>query len=151
MRTFATIGDLAASVGQPLGTSEWLTIDQPMIDAFAAATGDRQWIHVDVERARRESPGGRTIAHGFLLLSLLPRLSATIYAVQHRSRGLNYGLDRVRFVTPVPAGSRVCLDVTLDAAMPVDGGMRFTSTSTMRVEGAARPALVAVTLAQIYD
>lgn len=151
MRTFATLADLASCAGQSLGTSDWLTVDQRMIDAFADATGDRQWIHVDVERARRELPGGVTIAHGFLLLSLLPRLTATVYRVQRRSRGLNYGLDRVRFITPVPAGARVCVDVTLDAAQPLEGGMRFTSTSTLRVEHAPRPALVAVTLAQLYD
>lgn len=151
MRTFATLTELAACVGETLGTSDWLTIDQPMIDAFAAATGDRQWIHVDVERARREMPGGTTIAHGYLLLSLLPRLTATIYTVQRRSRGINYGLDRVRFVTAVPAGARVCLDVALDAVLPLAGGMRLTFTSTLRLADAPRPALVATTLAQLYD
>jgi acyl dehydratase len=151
VRTCETIADLAACVGQTLGTSEWRAIDQSDIDAFASATGDRQWIHVDVERASGEMPGGRTIAHGYLLLSLLPQLSATIFTVQRRSRGINYGLDKVRFVTPVPAGSRVRLTIVLDAAVPVSGGMRFTCTSTMALEGAARPALVAATLAQLYD
>lgn len=151
MRIFPTIADLAANVGQPLGRSETLVVDQPMIDAFAHATGDHQWIHVDVERAQRELDGGRTIAHGFLLLSLLPRLSATVYTVQRRSRGLNYGLDRVRFVTPVPSGSRVWLDVALAAAAPVTGGMRFTFDATLQLEAASRPALVATTLAQVYD
>lgn len=151
MRAFATLAELASCVGQPLGTSEWLTVDQPMIDAFAAATGDRQWIHVDVERARRELPDGATIAHGFLLLSLLPRLTATVYRVVQRSRGVNYGLDRVRFITPVRAGARVRIDVVLDVALPLPDGIRCTFTSTMRIAGAPRPALVAVTLAQLYD
>lgn len=151
MRTFETIADLAAAVGTPLGTSDALLVDQAMIDAFAAATGDHQWIHVDVARARRELPGGRTIAHGYLLLSLLPRLAHTIYAVRQRSRGINYGLDRARFVTPVPAESEVRLDVVLDRAIAVEGGMRFTFTSTLRVAGEARPALVATTLSQLYD
>ena len=151
MRTFETIADLAAAAGTALGTSDALLVDQAMIDAFAAATGDRQWIHVDVERARRELPGGRTIAHGSLLLSLLPRLTATLYTVRRRSRGLNYGLDRVRFVTPVPAGSHVRLDVVLDRGVDVEGGKRFTFTSTLRVDDEARPALVATTLAQLYD
>lgn len=151
MRTFATIADLAACAGQTLGSSDWHTVDQPQIDAFAAVTGDAQWIHVDVARARREMPGGRTIAHGFLLLSLLPRLTATVFTVQRRSRGINYGLDKVRFVTPVPAGSRVRLTVALDSTLPVAGGTRFTYTSTLALEGAPRPALVAVTLSQLYD
>ena len=151
MRTFATLAELASCVGQPLGTSDWLTVDQSMIDAFAEATGDRQWIHVDVERARRELPDGTTIAHGLLLLSLLPRLTATIYTVRQRSRGVSYGFDRVRFITPVPAGASVCIDVVLDAALPLDGGVRLTFSSTMRIAGATRPALVAVTLAQLYD
>lgn len=151
MRHFATLSDLAGAVGNALGTSDPLVVDQAMIDAFAAATGDHQWIHVDVDRARRELPGGRTIAHGYLLLSLLPRLTATVYVVRQRSRGLNYGLDRVRFIAPVPAGSEVRLDVVLDSAVPVAGGTRFTFTSTLHITGETRPALVATSLAQLYD
>src|SRR2546428_919980 len=99
--------DLLKLVGRELGPSEWVTVDQDMINKFADATGDHQWIHVDVERAKREMPGGKTIAHGYLTLSLLPRLAPTLLKVLKRSRGLNYGSNKVRFITPVPAGSRI--------------------------------------------
>lgn len=144
-------GDLAALVGKPIGTSEWVAVDQHMIDLFAEATGDHQWIHVDVERARREMPGGRTIAHGFLTLSLLPRMAHTIWRIERRSRGLNYGLNKVRFTAPVPAGARIRLHQSLKAAEPVEGGQRFTFEARVEVEGEARPALVAETLAIVYD
>ena len=146
-----TPADLAAHVGQPLGTSDWVLIDQAMIDAFAQATGDHQWIHVDVERARRESPGGKTIAHGYLTLSLLPRLTQQIYAIKHRSRNINYGSNKVRFTAPVPSGSRVRLHQTLTAVEPVLGGVRLTFASTVEIEGSDRPALVAETLALALD
>src|SRR5262247_591009 len=120
--------DLAQHIGKKLGPSEWLTVDQPMIDKFAEATGDHQWIHVDVERAKREMPGGKTIAHGYLTLSLLPRLAPTLMKVQKRSRGVNYGSNKVRFISPVPAGSRVRLRQRLVNAEPTkDGGLRITS------------------------
>src|ERR1700682_2014371 len=90
-------GDLAQYVGKEIGVSDWFTVDQAIIDKFAEATGDHQWIHVDVERAKREMPGGKTIAHGYLTLSLVARLAQTIYHVKNRSRGLNYGSDRIRF------------------------------------------------------
>src|SRR3989338_5928059 len=98
--------DLLRHVGRELGPTECLTVDQGMIDTFADATGDHQWIHVDVERARREMPGGTTIAHGYLTLSLVPRLAATLLQVSKRSRGVNYGSNRVRFTNVVPADSR---------------------------------------------
>ncbi len=101
--------DLAQYVGKEIGVSDWFTVDQAIIDKFAEATGDHQWIHVDVERAKREMPGGKTIAHGYLTLSLVPRLAATLLRVRKRSRGLNYGSNRVRFTGQVPAGSRVRL------------------------------------------
>ena len=97
--------DLAQYVGKEIGVSDWVTVDQALIDKFADATGDHQWIHVDVERAKREMPGGKTIAHGYLTLSLVPRLGQTLYRVKHRSRGLNYGSNRVRFTGQVPAGA----------------------------------------------
>src|SRR5947208_16730284 len=103
--------DLLKLVGTELGPSEWVTVDQAMIDKFADATGDHQWIHVDVERAKREMPGGKTIAHGYLTLSLVPRLGQTLYRVKHRSRGLNYGSNRVRFTGQVPAGPRIRLPI----------------------------------------
>src|SRR5213083_1878572 len=98
--------DLKEHIGRELGPSDWMTVDQAMIDRFAEATGDHQWIHVDVERAKREMPGGKTIAHGYLTLSLLPRLSHGILHIRKRSRGINYGSNKVRFTAPVPAGSR---------------------------------------------
>jgi acyl dehydratase len=143
--------DLLAYVGKEIGVSDWFGVDQAMIDKFAEATGDHQWIHVDVERAKREMPGGRTIAHGYLTLSLVPRLSHTIYRVKRRSRGLNYGSNRVRFTGPVPAGSRIRLRQRIKAVDPVEGGVRVTSESTVEVEGAARPALVAETISMIFD
>ena len=151
MLELETPSDLAAMVGKKLGTSEWVTVDQAMIDTFAEATGDHQWIHVDVERAKREMPGGRTIAHGFLTLSLLPRMSHVIWHIRKRSRGLNYGLNKVRFTAAVPAGARVRLHQMLKAAEAVDGGQRFTFEATVEVEGESRPALVAETLAIVYD
>src|SRR5437867_10371670 len=97
--------DLLKLVGRELGPSEWVTVDQAMIDKFADATGDHQWIHVDVERAKREMPGGKTIAHGYLTLSLVPRMASTLLEVTHRSRGINYGSNKVRFISPVQAGA----------------------------------------------
>ena len=143
--------DLLQHVGKELGPSEWLTVTQEMIDKFAEATGDHQWIHVDVERAKREMPGGKTIAHGYLTLSLLPRLAPTLMSIEKRRRGLNYGSNRVRFTAPVPAGGRVRLRQKLVKVEPVeDNGFRVTSEMTMEVEGNSRPAMVAETLGIIY-
>ncbi|HEX5529527.1 MAG TPA: MaoC family dehydratase [Verrucomicrobiae bacterium] len=143
--------DLLQHVGEELGPSEWLTVTQEMIDKFADATGDHQWIHVDVERAKKEMPGGKTIAHGYLTLSLLPRLAPTLMKVEKRRRGLNYGSNRVRFTAPVPAGGRVRLRQKLVKVEPVeDNGVRVTSEMTMEVEGNSRPAMVAETLGIIY-
>src|SRR5438876_5651403 len=103
MLTFEYPNELLQHIGRELGPSEWITLDQAMIDRFADATGDHQWIHVDVERARREMPGGKTIAHGYLTLSLVPRMAATLLGVTRRSRGINYGSNKVRFIGPVPA------------------------------------------------
>jgi acyl dehydratase len=143
--------DLSAYVGKEIGVSRWITVDQKMIDTFAEATGDHQWIHVDVERARREMPGGRTIAHGYLTLSLVPQLSHEIYTVRKRSRGLNYGSNRVRFTGPVPAGARIRLRQKIKSVEPVEGGVRVTSESTVEVEGADRPALIAETIGLLFD
>src|SRR5467141_2941285 len=143
--------DLLKLVGRELGPSEWVTVDQALIDKFADATGDHQWIHVDVERAKREMPGGKTIAHGYLTLSLVPRLGQTLYRVKHRSRGLNYGSNRIRFTGQVPAGSRIRLRQKIKSVEPVDGGVRITSENTVEVEGATRPALVAETISMQFD
>lgn len=142
---------LADCVGRDLGASDWLEIDQARIDAFAATTGDDHWIHVDVARARREMPDGKTIAHGLLTLSLIPKLQRSIWTIEKRGRGLNYGYNRVRFTGPVPVGARIRLRQTVKAAEPVDGAVRFTFESTVEVEGANRPALVAETIVLIYE
>jgi acyl dehydratase len=151
MLTIDRPGAMTEHVGRKLGASDWFTIDQTMIDTFAATTGDDHWIHVDVERARRELPAGRTIAHGLLTLSLVPKLQRTIWTIAKRGRGLNYGYNRVRFTGPVPVGSRVRLHQTLKAAEPADGAVRMTFESTVEVEGASRPALVAETIVLIYE
>lgn len=143
--------DLLALVGEDIGASNWLVIDQPMIDAFAHATGDLQWIHIDVERAAREMPGGRTIAHGYLILSLLPRLAPEILRIEHRSRSINYGSNKVRFTNTVPVGSSVRLRQKIAAAEAVKGGVRVNWDCTMEIEGAERPALVAETISVLYD
>ena len=143
--------ELLQHVGRELGPSDWITVEQTMIDTFADATGDHQWIHVDVERAKREMPGGRTIAHGYLTLSLVPRLAATLLQVTKRRHGLNYGSNKVRFTNAVPAGTRVRLRMKLANAEAVPGdGVRLTSEMTVEVEGQARPALVAEVLSVHY-
>jgi acyl dehydratase len=141
--------ELARYVGQKLGTSEWLTVDQAMIDAFANTTGDTNWIHIDVERARREMPDGRTIAHGFLTLSLIPQMSKTVYHIQQRGKGFNYGTNRVRFTAPVPVNSRIRLSQTLKEALPTNAGIRFTFECVVEVEGSERPAVIAETIVLI--
>ena len=144
MLTVETPKDLLQHVGRELGPSAWIVVDQAMIDRFADATGDHQWIHVDVERARREMPGGKTIAHGSLTLSLIPRMAATLLEITRRGRGINYGSNKIRFISPVPAGSRVRLRQRIVNAEEVPGnGIRVTSEMTVEVEGQERPALVA--------
>ena len=144
MLTLEYPNELLQHIGRELGPSEWITVDQAMIDRFADATGDHQWIHVDVERARREMPGGKTIAHGYLTLSLVPRMAATLLEVTRRSRGINYGSNKIRFISPVPAGSRIRLRQRIVNAEEVQGnGVRVTSEMTVEVEGQERPALVA--------
>jgi acyl dehydratase len=154
--TYATLAELAARVGQPLGTSDWVTVDQSRIDAFAAATGDHQWIHVDPERAR-SGPFGTTIAHGFLTLSLLPMLFDSGFAIADVRMGVNYGLNRVRFVSPVPAGSRLRAHFRLLAFEPLPPptpgagpGAQMTVEATIELEGAPRPACVAETVSRRY-
>lgn len=151
MQTFERAADLAAQAGMLLGRSDWVTVDQPMITAFAELTGDRHWIHVDIERARREMPEGRTIAHGLLLLSLIPNLQHQIYAVQQRGAGLNYGYDRVRFISQVQVGSRVRLALTVVEAEPHAMGTRVMTDATLEIEGSDRPALVARNILLLKD
>ena len=135
----------AQFAGRELGASEWVTLDQDCIDAFAACTGDRQWIHVDVERAKRESPFGGPIAHGYLTLSLVAAMIMELGVIPpDASTGLNYGLDKVRFITPVKAGSRVRARAKLRAAEPQDDTrLLLRLDCTLEIEGEAKPALVA--------
>ncbi|MDB5966955.1 MAG: MaoC family dehydratase [Polaromonas sp.] len=143
--------DLAGWVGKEIGVSEWSLIDQGKITAFAELTGDDHWIHVDVERAKTDMPDGKTIAHGFMTLSLIPFLSRSVYKIRFRGKGLNYGLNRVRYTSPVQVGSRVRLRQTIKAADIVEGGVRVTSDCVIEIEGRERPALVAEFLMLVYD
>ena len=146
--SLATIGQF---VGRELGVSDWVVVDQARIDAFAQCTGDTQWIHVDVARAKRESPFGGTIAHGYLTLSLLAALAIEIGIIPaDASAGLNYGLDKVRFMTPVKAGARVRSRVTLLAVESKGGGRVIVKTmNELQIEGEDKPALIAETLAML--
>ncbi len=138
------IPSLKNFVGQQLGTSDWVEVTQEQIDAFAGATGDRQWIHVDVERARRESPFGSTIAHGYLTLSLAPVLLPQIVRVNGVRLGVNYGVEKMRLPAPVPAGSRVRVKAELkDVRDMPGGGARATYALAFEVEGGSKPACVA--------
>ncbi len=149
MRRFARLAELQALVGQEIGVSDWVVVDQDRIDAFAHATGDHQWIHVDAERAAG-GPFGATVAHGFLTLSLLPLLFETGFAIDDVKMGLNYGLNRVRFPTPVRAGSRVRGHFKLLSFEPLPGGAQLVVEATIELEGAAKPACVAQTVNRRY-
>lgn len=141
MRTFDSAAELLAAAGTDLGVSGWRPVNQSRIDAFADATGDRQWIHVDAERAAA-GPFGTTVAHGFLTLALLPMLLREVVQVR-AAHALNYGLDRVRFPAPLPAGSRVRAGATLLSATPVDAGVQTVLRATVQADGAAKPCCVA--------
>lgn len=144
-----TMATASVFVGRELGTSDWVTIDQPRIETFASCTGDRQWIHVNVERARRESPFRGPIAHGYLTLAMVAPLSMQVGVIpKDAAAGLNYGIDKVRYLAPVPAGARVRLRVVLSGIEPRDGGQMILKTlNTMEIEGSEKPALIAETLA----
>jgi acyl dehydratase len=142
MRRFTDIDELRTAVGQVLGESDWVVVTQEVIDLFAEATGDHQWIHVDRERAKA-SPFGTTIAHGFLTLSLVPQMAYRIYGVGKIEAGLNYGCNKVRFITPVPSGSRVRTRLKLLSLEDTSKGVRVTSEATVELEGAERPACTA--------
>ncbi len=149
MKTVA-FDELAGLAGQEIGVSDWVTIDQARINKFAEATGDHQWIHVDVERAKKDMPGGKTIAHGYLTLSLIPMLGAQILRVTGVSRGINYGSNKVRFTSMVPVGSRVRARQKLISVEPRAGGLQLVSEMTIEVECEARPACIAETIGLIY-
>lgn len=150
MKTFHTLQDLAACVGQDVAVSDWITITQEQINLFADATGDHQWIHVDVERAR-SGPFKTPIAHGFLTLSLLPQFFASAFRVEQTGMGVNYGLNKVRFTAPVPVGSRLRAHMHLLECVPVEGGgLQMTWDVSVEREGAAKPVCVAQSLARHY-
>lgn len=150
MRTFQNLGELTALVGQDVATSEWTTITQQQVNLFAEATGDHQWIHVDPERAKN-GPFGAPIAHGYLTLSLLPLLFASAMKVENTRMGVNYGLNKVRFITPVPVGSRVRAHLKLLASDPIPGdGVQQTWEVTVELEGAPKPACVAESLVRRF-
>ena len=146
MQAFQGIAELEKAVGAHLGYSDWHTVTQEQITLFADATGDHQWIHVDPERAAA-GPFGSTVAHGFLTLSLLPLLVAEVYRVEGLSMAVNYGLNKVRFPAPVPAGSRLRAGVELISLLPGANGAQATSRVTAEIDGSARPACVAEWLA----
>lgn len=142
MTDFPDVDALRAAVGTEIGTSEWITVDQNMIDLFAAATGDHQWIHIDPERAA-QGPFGSTIAHGFLTLALVAPISQQVMSVGGTRMAINYGLNKVRFVNPVPVDSRVRGTVELTAVTDIPDGVQAKRTITITAEGAPRPACVA--------
>jgi acyl dehydratase len=149
MKHFERLADLQALVGQPLGTSEWITVDQERIQRFAEATGDFQWIHVDPERAA-QGPFKTPIAHGFLTLSLLPVLFETAFEVGDARMGLNYGLNRVRFPSPVPSGSRVRGHFKLLSYEAIEGGAQLVTEVTVECEGVAKPVCVAESVSRRF-
>ncbi len=151
MRMVGTPEALRALIGQELGVSDWLEVTQDLIDRFAEVTGDHQWIHVDVEHAKRDMPGGKTIAHGYLLLSLLPKLGAGIYKLSWPTRSINYGSDKVRIVNPVKAGARIKLRQSLVAVEDgAPGAHRITVRQTLEIEGEAKPAMIADTIRMTF-
>ena len=150
-RVISGVEELKTLIGQEVGVSDLFEVTQTHINNFADATEDHQWIHVDPERARTESPFGATIAHGFLTLSLLPHFAAQALKVQGDFKmGINYGLNRLRFVSPVPAGSRIRARFTLQAVEDVPGGFQITWSVTVETEGGTKPSLVAKWLVRYY-
>ena len=150
-RTIHGIEELKTLVGEEIGVSDWFEVTQARISAFADATEDHQWIHLDTERAGTDSPFGSTIAHGFLSLSLLPHLAAQAYRVEGDFKmGINYGLNRLRFVSPVPSGARVQARFTLQSVEDVPRGSQLTLAATVEIEGGQKPALVAEWLVRYY-
>lgn len=149
MRTITSVDDAVQAIGAELGTSDWLSIEQDRIDQFADVTRDHQWIHVDVERAAVKSPYGATIAHGFLTISLIPGLSKETYRIEGAKMGINYGLNKVRFLSPVTAGSRLRLHSQLIDATPVgEDTVNLTVRHTVEIEGTEKPAAVADLIAR---
>lgn len=150
MRMFDTVADYAAEKGKEIGVSDWVEIDQERINMFAEATGDHQWIHIDPERTQKEL-GMPTIAHGYLTLSLLPKLMGEISGVKSVTRGINYGSNSVRFTNMVPVGSRVRGRLTLKDTAPKSGGTQIINEVSNEIEGQERPALIAETITLLFE
>ena len=150
MRIIEKPAELPSLVGQEIGISPWVRIEQDRIDSFAAATGDQQWIHVDVERATRESPYHGTVAHGYLTLSLLPQLFRSTVRIDGLRFSVNYGLNRVRFPAPVMAGSNIRARFCLSGFSPLEGGAQLEWQVEFECEGSAKPVCVATTLMRCY-
>lgn len=143
--------DIKGLIGQEVGVSDWYEITQDKVNLFADATGDHQWIHVDVERAKKELPTGGTIAHGYLTLSLIPMLSSQIMRIDGVTRGINYGCNKVRFTNMVPVGSRVRGRQKMLSAEERSGGLQLINEFTIEIEGQDRPACVAQTISIVYS
>ena len=150
MQVIESIEDAKALEGKEIGLSDWSVIDQTRIDQFAEATSDYQWIHVDTERAAREMPGGKTIAHGYLTLALIPALTGNFVEVKNLERAINFGLNKVRFYTPVPVGSKIRARATVLQARRRAGALLLTSEVRIEVEGERKPACVAETLGMYF-
>ncbi|MEL0071934.1 MAG: MaoC family dehydratase [Rhodobiaceae bacterium] len=150
MRVFENLEEYASQVGQEIGVSDWMEVDQDRINMFAEATGDHQWIHLDAERTQKEL-GMPTIAHGFLTLSLLPVLSGQISGVKSVTRGINYGSNKTRFTSMVPVNSKLRARAKLVGAEPKAGGILFTSEVSIEVEGSDMPALVTESLTLLFE
>ena len=149
MKVITSVDDARALLGQELGVSDWLEIDQQRVNDFADVTGDHQWIHVDVERAKTESPFGTPIAHGFLTLSLIPALSKDNFRVDNAKLGINYGLNKVRFLTPVPVGSRVRVRSELAGVEDKGAAADLTVKHTIEIDGVEKPAAVAEMIVRV--
>ncbi|TSD92956.1 MaoC family dehydratase [Skermania sp. ID1734] len=145
MKAFTSLDDLSAAVRSTVGPTDWFTIDQNRINAFADATGDHQWIHVDVERAA-QGPFGGTIAHGFLTLSLIPQFAADLFSLEFGGARINYGLNKARFPAPVPAGARVRATAEFVELRPASAGQQLTTRYTVELENGSKPACVAETV-----
>jgi acyl dehydratase len=149
VKVFASPEELVGAVGTEVGASEWLKIEQDRVNLFADATDDHQWIHVDEERAK-QGPFGSTIAHGFLTLSLVPYLAAQIYRVEGVRMGVNYGLNKVRFISPVKVGSVVRAVLAVASVEEVDGGYQVAADIVIEIQGAEKPAAVVQSISRFY-
>jgi len=151
MSTTTTIAELPSLKGQELGTSDWVEITQERVNQFAEATGDHQWIHVDVERAKAESPFGGPIAHGYLTLSLIIPMYSEVLVVSDAKMGVNYGLNKVRFPAPMPVGDKVRMRMELQSVDDIPGGAQITMKLTFEREGGDKPVAVAESLSRVYS